>query len=185
MIDFPEFGAFELIAPTYAGGNLHLYKSALFPRIYNVGLIKDGRKKGDILPARILAVVLADRKTRRHGNDDVGRPMVEGNERAFSLFLSLTERKISTRYTALYAVCCTGFAISARIRSLALWRTFPNLRERIVYHSITTRSASIPFGGVTAARINGGILSGNFKHLETISIYVNRKEGENARCSEI
>lgn len=72
-----------LIAPTYAGRNLHLYKRALFPRIYNVGLIKGGCKNGDILPARILAVVLADGKTRRHGNDD-GGPMVEGNEHALS-----------------------------------------------------------------------------------------------------
>lgn len=49
-IDPLKFGTPELIASTSAERDLHLYKSALFPGIYNVGLIKYCCKKNDILP---------------------------------------------------------------------------------------------------------------------------------------
>jgi len=75
---------------------------------------------------RILAVVLTDRKTRRHGNDIRTRWWKEMSMLSWNGKFQLDRAR-----TCLFHA---RFAIFFRSRILVFWRIFPGVGEQIVYY---------------------------------------------------
>lgn len=128
-IDSLKFGAPELIRPTSAERDLHLYKSALFPGIYNVGLIKFCRKKDDILPGLSYPSCCIRWRKNTAPYERCGDATVKGNEHAFS------ERKISARYGVVSPCEIRDISPNSHFCTLAhLFRGRPRMNRVSLYH---------------------------------------------------